>query len=95
MNHATLRIDALSVPRGGRPVVREVSLEIPPGEVTALLGPNGAGKSTLVLAVGGILRPLAGRVLLGDQELTRSAPERIRAAGIAVVPEGAHASGQG
>ena len=68
--------------------MREVSLEIPPGEVTTLLGPNGAGKSTLVLAVGGVLRPTAGKVLLGDHDLARRRPEQIRAAGVAVVPEG-------
>ena len=51
----------LSVARGGRPVVHDVSLEIPPGQVTTLLGANGAGKSTLVLAVGGLLRPSGGR----------------------------------
>jgi branched-chain amino acid transport system ATP-binding protein len=83
-----LRLEGLSVARAGREVLRDVSLEIPPGEVTTLLGPNGAGKSTLVLAVGGVLRPTAGRVLLGGQDLTRLAPERIRAAGVAVVPEG-------
>jgi branched-chain amino acid transport system ATP-binding protein len=83
-----LRLLELTVARRGRPVVREVSLEVPPGEVTALLGPNGAGKSTLVLAVGGVLRPLAGRVLLGTQDLTRRSPEKIRAAGVAAVPEG-------
>jgi branched-chain amino acid transport system ATP-binding protein len=69
-------------------VVRDVSLDIPSGEVTTLLGPNGAGKSTLVLAVAGVLRPAAGRVAVADQELTRRRPERIRAAGVAVVPEG-------
>jgi branched-chain amino acid transport system ATP-binding protein len=84
----TLRLEGLSVPRGGRTVVRDVSLQITPGEVTTLLGPNGAGKSTLVLAVAGLLRPSAGRVLLGDDDLTRRSPERIRTAGIAVVPEG-------
>ena len=83
-----LRLDGLSVPRGGRPVVREVSFEIPPGEVTTLLGANGAGKSTLVLAIAGVLRPSAGRVLLGELDLTRRSPERIRTAGVAVVPEG-------
>jgi branched-chain amino acid transport system ATP-binding protein len=61
---STLRLDKLSVARGGRTVVREVSLDIPAGEVTALLGPNGAGKSSLVLAVAGVLRPTGGRVLL-------------------------------
>jgi len=83
-----LRIEGLSVARGARTVVREVSLTIPPGEVTALLGPNGAGKSSLVLAVAGVLRPSGGRVLLGERDLTRRRPERVRAAGVAVVPEG-------
>ena len=83
-----LRLEELSVARGGRTVVSDVSLRIPPGEVTTLLGSNGAGKSTLVLAVAGVLRPSAGRVLLGDQDLTRRSPERIRTAGVAVVPEG-------
>ena len=76
---------------GGRPAARsssEVSLEIPPGEVTALLGPNGAGKSSLVLAVGGVLRPSGGTVLLGEHDLTSPRPEQIRAAGVAIVPEG-------
>ena len=85
---ATLAFDGLSVARGGRPVLHEVSLSIPPGEVTALLGPNGAGKSTLVLTVGGVLRPTAGTVVLGELDLTRRRPEQIRAAGVAVVPEG-------
>jgi branched-chain amino acid transport system ATP-binding protein len=83
-----LRLDDLSVERGGRPVVAGVSLEIPPGQVTALLGANGAGKSSLVLAVGGLLRKSGGRVLVGDRELTRLRPEQVRAAGVAVVPEG-------
>ena len=83
-----LRLEGLSVARGGRTVAREVSIDIPPGEVTALLGPNGAGKSSLVLAVGGVLRPTAGRVLLGDRDLTRRRPEQIRGAGVAIVPEG-------
>jgi branched-chain amino acid transport system ATP-binding protein len=83
-----LRIEGLSVPRANRLILRDVSLEITPGEVTALLGPNGTGKSTLVLAVAGVLRPTAGRVLLGDQDLTKRRPEKIRRAGVAVVPEG-------
>jgi len=84
----TLRLEGLSVARGGRVVVHDVSLEVAAGKVTALLGPNGAGKSSLVLAVGGVLRPSGGRVLLGDRELTRRRPESIREAGVAIVPEG-------
>jgi branched-chain amino acid transport system ATP-binding protein len=84
----TLHLQELSVPRGGRVVVRDVSFDVPPGEVTTLLGPNGAGKSTLVLAVAGVLKSSGGRVLLGEREISRKRPEWIRAAGVAVVPEG-------
>jgi len=82
-----LRLEGLSVSRG-RPVLRDVSLEIPTNAITALLGPNGAGKSSLVLAVGGVLRPTAGRVFVGEHDITRRRPEAIRAAGVAIVPEG-------
>jgi branched-chain amino acid transport system ATP-binding protein len=84
----TLFLRDVTVARGSRVVVNAVSLEVPPGEVTALLGPNGAGKSSLVLAVGGVLRSQGGSVLLGEQDLTRARPERIRQAGVAIVPEG-------
>ena len=84
----TLKLDALSVERGSRTVIHEVTIEVPPGEITALLGPNGAGKSSLVLAVGGVLRSSGGRVLVGDRDLTRGRPEAIRSAGVAIVPEG-------
>ncbi|HEY2603835.1 MAG TPA: ABC transporter ATP-binding protein [Thermoleophilaceae bacterium] len=84
----TLRLQGVTVQRGGRPVVREISLEVTPGEVTALLGPNGAGKSSLVLAVGGVLRPSAGTITLDGRNLSGRRPERIRQAGIAIVPEG-------
>lgn len=69
-------------------MVREVSLEIPAGEITTLLGPNGAGKSTLVLAIGGVLRPLSGTVRLDGTVLSGRRPEKIRGHGLAIVPEG-------
>ncbi len=85
---SVLRLDGLTVERGGRVVVRDVSIEIPAGEVTALLGPNGAGKSSMVLAVGGVLRFQAGAVRLGERDFANRRPEKIRQAGIAIVPEG-------
>ena len=83
-----LNIEGLTVARGGRAVVKNVSLEIPQGEVTALLGPNGAGKSSLVLSVAGVLPAESGSVRVGERELVGRRPEKIRAAGVAVVPEG-------
>jgi branched-chain amino acid transport system ATP-binding protein len=84
----SLTLKNLTVERGGRPVVKDVSLEVPAGQVTALLGPNGAGKSSLVLAIGGVLRPRPGSVSLDGTELAGRRPEKVRAAGIAIVPEG-------
>ena len=83
-----LSLRKLVVTRGGRDVVRGVSIDITPGEVTALLGPNGAGKSSMVLAVGGVLPLKAGQVMLGERDLAGRRPERIRRAGVAIVPEG-------
>ena len=85
---SSLRLSGLTVERGGRPVVKDVTITVPGGQVTALLGPNGAGKSSMVLAVGGVLRPRPGSVSLDGLELAGRRPEKIRAAGIAIVPEG-------
>src|SRR6201995_5570332 len=84
----TLRVGGLTVQRGGRAVVRKVDIEIPAGEITALLGLNGAGKASLVLAVGGILRPTGGTSEGGGANFAGKRPERIRRAGVAIVPEG-------
>ena len=85
---ATLRVSELRVTRGDRPVLHGVDLVIPPGEITTLLGPNGAGKSTLVLTIGGMLKPVSGSIAIGDVDITGAKPEKIRSAGVAVVPEG-------
>jgi branched-chain amino acid transport system ATP-binding protein len=85
---STLELREVTVERGGRAVVKDVTFPVPAGEVTALLGPNGAGKSSLVLAVGGVLKPRPGSVSLDGVEFAGRRPEKIRAAGVAIVPEG-------
>lgn len=84
----SLVISNLSVTRGNKVVVRDVNIEVKPGQVTALLGANGAGKSSLVLAVAGVLKPTAGSVMLGSTNLTGKQPHVVRANGVAAVPEG-------
>src|SRR6202042_1976840 len=85
---SSLELSEITVERGGRPVVKDVSISVPAGQVTALLGPNGAGKSSLVLAVGGVLRPRPGSGSRDGAELAGRGPGKIRAAGGAGVPEG-------
>jgi branched-chain amino acid transport system ATP-binding protein len=84
----TLSIENVSVARGPRNVVHEVSIKVPPGEVTTILGPNGAGKSSLALACAGLARVTKGSIDLDGKNLANMRPEKIRSAGVAVVPEG-------
>ncbi len=67
---ALLRAEGLVKSYRGRRVVDGVSFHVAPGEVVGLLGPNGAGKTTSFNMVVGLVAPEAGRVLLGDHDLT-------------------------
>ncbi|MER5384518.1 ATP-binding cassette domain-containing protein [Streptomyces sp. NPDC002688] len=73
----------LHVAYGGFTALDGVSLDIPPGRVTAVVGPNGAGKSTLFHCLAGTLRPSGGRVLLGGRDITRLAAHARTRLGIA------------
>jgi branched-chain amino acid transport system ATP-binding protein len=55
---------------GSLVVARDVSIALPPGVRYALIGPNGAGKTTLINLVTGMLRPDAGRIFLGEDDIT-------------------------
>ncbi|MGB5833865.1 MAG: ATP-binding cassette domain-containing protein [Thiohalocapsa sp.] len=59
--HPLLRLEEISAGYGGKPILRDLSLSLTPGERIALLGPNGAGKSTLIKLLADELAPLAGR----------------------------------
>jgi branched-chain amino acid transport system ATP-binding protein len=85
---AELVVRDLVVARGGRPVLRGVSLAVPPGEVTALLGANGAGKSTTVLTMAGILPAISGSVSCEGVALLGRPPDAVRRHGVALVLEG-------
>jgi urea transport system ATP-binding protein len=83
-----LRIENLSVSYGESRILRDVDLEVGPGQVVCLMGRNGVGKTTLLKSVMGLLKPRAGRVVFEDRDLTRSSPDVRARAGIGYMPQG-------
>ncbi|WP_159394729.1 ATP-binding cassette domain-containing protein, partial [Streptomyces sp. H-KF8] len=78
-----LDVRDVTVRFAGLTALDAVSLTVEPGTVHAVIGPNGAGKSTCFNVLSGLCRPAAGTVTLGGTELTRLAPHRIAALGVA------------
>ncbi|MSU91553.1 LPS export ABC transporter ATP-binding protein [Rhodobacteraceae bacterium 2CG4] len=70
-----------------RPVLRDVSLKVHRGEVVALLGPNGAGKTTCFYAIGGLVAPDRGIVLLDGEDVTALPMFRRARKGIGYLPQ--------
>jgi len=83
-----LGIEGITSGYGAVTVLRNVSIEVRPGEIVAILGANGAGKSTLLKTVVGLLRPTAGRVSFHGEDVTGRAPEAVARTGLVLVPEG-------
>ena len=81
-----LRVDHLTVYRGGRLVLDDVGFALAPGQVTAVLGLNGAGKTTLLKAILGFLPRRAGELTVDGQPLDRLSPAD-RAKKLAYVPQ--------
>ncbi len=73
---AALRTEGLVKHFGGIKATQEVSLSLARGARHALIGPNGAGKTTLINLLTGVLQPSAGRIWLGDEDITTLAPHR-------------------
>jgi branched-chain amino acid transport system ATP-binding protein len=78
-----LEVRDVTVRFAGLTALDDVSFTVDPGTVHAVIGPNGAGKSTCFNVLSGLYRPATGTVRLGDAELTRLAPHRIAALGVA------------
>jgi lipopolysaccharide export system ATP-binding protein len=82
-----LRAQGLGKAYRGRRVVDGVSFEVAPGEVVGLLGPNGAGKTTSFNMTVGLVSADQGRVLLGDEDLTRLPMHRRARLGLGYLPQ--------
>ena len=78
-----LRAEHIRVQFGGLVAVDDVSFTIPGGSIVSLIGPNGAGKTTFFNALTGLYQLAAGRVVLGDRDITGLPPHRVADLGIA------------
>ena len=83
-----LRIEDLHAGYGAGDILHGVDVDLAAGQVIALLGRNGVGKTTLLHTIMGIVRPSAGSVRLGDEELAQRPSHEILRAGVALVPQG-------
>jgi iron complex transport system ATP-binding protein len=81
-----LTIRSLNVAYASRLVVRDLSLQVAPGEVLGLIGPNGAGKTSLIRAASGVVPLHSGSVELNNQPVS-TLKELDRARLVAVVPQ--------
>src|SRR3982074_3983529 len=68
-------------------VLREVSLQVLPGQVSGLIGLNGAGKSTVIKTICGFLRAKAGRIELEGESIAAIEPHRLIDRGICCIPQ--------
>ena len=83
-----LEVKNLCVSYGGIKAVKNISFEVPKGEVVTLIGANGAGKSSTLRSIVGLVKPSAGKILMNGKEISGKSTEQIVAQGITLVPEG-------
>lgn len=86
MSHPALQAEQLSLRYGRAAVIERLSLDIPPGRVTAIIGPNGCGKSTLLAGLARLHAPAAGQVILDGRAIARLSPREL-ARELALLPQ--------
>ncbi|GIL12495.1 MAG: ABC transporter ATP-binding protein [Chloroflexota bacterium] len=83
-----LDVRDLHVSYGAIKALRGVSFKVEPGQVVSLVGANGAGKSTTLNAISGLLKPVRGRIVFNQTDITGWRADRVTASGLVQVPEG-------
>ena len=85
-----LKVSNLDVYYGAIHAIKDVSLEVPDGEIVTLIGSNGAGKSTTLHTISGLIKPKNGSIVFEDTDITGMAAHKIVGMGLCQVPEGRH-----
>ena len=83
-----LKLESVSISYGAIQAVRDVSIEVPKGEVVTIIGANGAGKSTLLKCIVGLEPVAGGRISFDGQDITKTPAHRRTGMGVALSPEG-------
>ena len=81
-----IKLEHITAGYGEEAILRDVSASFAPGRITGILGRNGCGKSTLLKVASGLIKPMSGQVLLGEQPIASLAPKEL-AKQIAVLPQ--------
>jgi ABC-type branched-subunit amino acid transport system ATPase component len=72
-----ISVEQVTMRFGGLTAVKDVSVEVPQGSITAVIGPNGAGKTTLFNAITGVYEPTEGRVLVSGRDPQRAFSRKV------------------
>ena len=83
-----LKLESVSISYGAIQAVRDVSIDVPSGEVVTIIGANGAGKSTLLKSIVGLESVAGGRISFDGQDITKTPAHRRTGMGVALSPEG-------
>lgn len=82
-----LQTEGVTAGYGKVPIINDISVNAEVGQVTTIIGPNGAGKSTFAKTLVGILKPMAGRIMVKDVDVTGMPGHQIPRHGLAYVPQ--------
>jgi branched-chain amino acid transport system ATP-binding protein len=82
-----LKVSNITARYGRTTILKEVSIEVEPGEIVTIIGANGAGKTSLLRAISGLLEPSAGTITFDGEVISGMAPADIVARGLIMVPE--------
>ena len=88
--HSPLEAQHLKLNYGKHPIIHDLSLKLPAGQVTAIVGPNGCGKSTLLAGLSRLHKPESGQVILSGKDIN-SLPSKQVAQHLALLPQSMNA----
>ena len=83
-----LSVEGLAVDYGKVRAVGDINLTVERGRIATMIGANGAGKTTVLKAITGLVKPVAGRIMMEGRDIAGLESDRIVACGISLVPEG-------